>query len=94
MFFLFSLMPRSYNIAPHLSIDILYKNYILDLYKMTIGYSVQILKKTTMKPLRAFYAAMRPYKPRSAVFVFRCKIIRQRKVFRYTLFIQFQYSLF
>ena len=39
-------------------------------------------------------AAMRPYNPRSAVFVFKREIIRQRKVFRYTLFIQFQYSLF
>ena len=39
-------------------------------------------------------AAMRPYKPRSAVFRSRCQIIRQRKVFSYTLFIQFDYSLF
>ena len=39
-------------------------------------------------------AAMRPYKPRSAVFMSRREIIRQRKVFRYTYFIQFQYSLF
>ena len=29
----------------HLSIDILHKNYILALYKMTMDYSVQILKK-------------------------------------------------
>ena len=39
-------------------------------------------------------AAMRLWKPRSAVFMFRRKIIRQRKVFRYTVFIQFDYSLF
>ena len=39
-------------------------------------------------------AAMRPYKPRSAVFISKREIIRQRKVFHYTLFIQFQYSLF
>ena len=39
-------------------------------------------------------AAVRPYKPRSAVFMFRRKIVRQRKVFSYTLFIQFDYSLF
>nr|DAV90444.1 MAG TPA: hypothetical protein [Caudoviricetes sp.] len=37
---------------------------------------------------------MRPYKPCSAVFMSRRAIIRQIKVFRYTLFIQFQYSLF
>ena len=39
-------------------------------------------------------AAVRPYKPRSAAFMFRREIIRQRKVFRYTYFIQFDYSLF
>ena len=42
--FLF-LLSRSYHIVPHLSIDILHKNYILELYKMTMGYSVQIQKK-------------------------------------------------
>ena len=39
-------------------------------------------------------AAMRPYKPRSAVFMFRREIIRQRKVFSYSYFIQFDYTLF
>ena len=39
------LMSRSYHIAPYLSIDILHKNYILNLYKMTISYSVQMQKK-------------------------------------------------
>ena len=39
-------------------------------------------------------AAMRLYKPRSAVFISRRENIRQRKVFSYTLFIQFDCSLF
>ena len=43
-FFIF-LMSRSYHIAPHLSVDVLHKNYILELYKTTMGYSVQIPKK-------------------------------------------------
>ena len=43
--FLFLLMSISYNIAPYLPIDVLHKNYILYLYKMTMGYYVQIVKK-------------------------------------------------
>ena len=43
VFYLF-LMSRSYHIASFLSIDILHKNYLLELYKMTMGYSVQIQK--------------------------------------------------
>ena len=39
-------------------------------------------------------AAMRPYKPRIAVFVFRRDFICPIFLFRYTYFIQFQYSLF
>ena len=39
-------------------------------------------------------AAMRPYKPRGAAFVSRRDFICLIFLFRYTYFIQFQYSLF
>ena len=55
---------------------------------------IYIIVYNSWTTAKRYNAAMRPYKPRSAVFMFRCEIIRQRKVFRYTYFIQFQYSLF
>ena len=39
-------------------------------------------------------AAMRPYKPRRAVFMLRRDFICLIFLFRYTLFMQFDYSLF
>ena len=58
---------------------------------MNIIYIIVYNSWTTTKTVNA---AVRPYKPRSAVFVFKREIIRQRKVFRYTYSIQFDYSLF
>ena len=69
--FLFPLMPRSYHIAPHLYIDVLHKNYILDLSKMTMGYSVQIVKKLQWNrfalsmPLRGSGSPVAPFSRRA-----------------------------
>lgn len=55
---------------------------------------IYIIVYNSWTTVKVYNAAARPYKPRSAVFGSRSKIIRQRKVFRYTYFIQFDYSLF
>ena len=80
--------------TPEMSIENIAQKSAADFMQideMDIIYIIVYNSWTTKKTVNA---AKRPYKPRSAVFVFRHEIIRQRKVFSYTCFIQFHYSLF
>ena len=86
MFFFVSL---SYHIAPYLPIDILHKNYILDLYKMTMGYSVQMQKKLQWNR----FALSIPLRGRrSPVAPFSCSDVKSYGKEKYS-FIHILYSL-